>query len=216
MAPMTRKRLSRQDSRDRTAQRLLDAAEKLIARRGLDATSVEDIAEAAGYSRGAFYSNFKSKSDLFFELLRRDQQRMRAQFGAVLDDELTLDEVQTRIQEIYGSLYHDSDRFMTWAEARMRSARDRRFRARLNALMVEKRNHVVKLIKYFYKHTGVTPASPLEPLAMGFMSLMEGVRLFGVSCPNDMSPEVAESVLKLFVNSAMQQVRQPSDVGSKA
>jgi hypothetical protein len=45
---------------------------------------------------------------------------------------------------------------------------------------------------------------------------MEGVRLFGVSCPNDMTPEVAESVLKLFVNSVMQQIRQRSGVGAKA
>jgi AcrR family transcriptional regulator len=51
---MIRKRLSREDSREQTLQRLLDAAEKLIARKGLDAASVEDIAAAAGYSRGAF------------------------------------------------------------------------------------------------------------------------------------------------------------------
>jgi len=38
----------------------------------LSAASVEDIAEAAGYTRGAFYSNFSSKGDLFIELLRRD------------------------------------------------------------------------------------------------------------------------------------------------
>ncbi|MFZ8439406.1 TetR/AcrR family transcriptional regulator, partial [Staphylococcus aureus] len=69
---MKRKRLSRRDSRDRTAQRLLDAAGQLIATRGLSGTTLEGIAESAGYSRGAFYSNFRGKSDLFINLLRRD------------------------------------------------------------------------------------------------------------------------------------------------
>jgi AcrR family transcriptional regulator len=44
---MNHRRLAREDSRDRTTQRLLDAARKLIAKRGLSATSLEDIAEAA-------------------------------------------------------------------------------------------------------------------------------------------------------------------------
>jgi AcrR family transcriptional regulator len=49
---MARKRLSREGCRERTALPLLDAAERLIARKGLKATSIEDVAEAAGYSRG--------------------------------------------------------------------------------------------------------------------------------------------------------------------
>jgi len=51
---MTRKRLTREDSQEQTRQRLLDAAQKLFARKGLDRSSVEDIAAAAGYTRGAF------------------------------------------------------------------------------------------------------------------------------------------------------------------
>src|ERR1700751_3480600 len=80
--PMSRKRLSREDSRDQTTQRLLEAAQKLIAKKGLSAASVEDIAEAAGYTRGAFYLNFTSKGDLFIELLRRDHLENHAELAA--------------------------------------------------------------------------------------------------------------------------------------
>src|ERR1700733_1904981 len=93
---MTRKRLSREDSREQTTQRLLDAAQKLIARKGLDAASVENIAAAAGYSRGAFYSNFSSKDDLFIELLRRDHQKTMVELNALRASELSVDEVQRR------------------------------------------------------------------------------------------------------------------------
>ncbi len=64
---MRHKRLTTEDSRERTTQRLLAAARKLIAKRGLSATTLDDVAEEAGYTRGAFYSNFNSKGDLFIE-----------------------------------------------------------------------------------------------------------------------------------------------------
>ena len=88
---MSRKRLTREDSRERTAQRLLAAARKLIAKRGLSDTTLDEIAEEAGYTRGAFYSNFSSKGDLFIELLRRDHAATSAQLRALRDDSLPLD-----------------------------------------------------------------------------------------------------------------------------
>src|SRR5246127_3058952 len=101
---MNRKRMTREDSRDRTTQRLLAAARKLIAKQGLSDTSLDDIAEAAGYTRGAFYSNFSSKGDLFIELLRRDHEATNAQLRALRDDSLPLEDIQQRIREIYGKI----------------------------------------------------------------------------------------------------------------
>jgi len=204
---MNRKRLTREDSRDQTTQRLLDAALKLIAKKGLGDTSVEDIAAAAGYTRGAFYSNFNSKGDLFIELLRRDHERANAEFFALQNDDLTLDHIQVRARDIYGKLYRDNECFMIWTEARMLSARDAKFRAKLNALMIEKRGQIVDFIEYFNKRVGVSSAVPPTTMAMGFMSLVEGVRLFAVSSPNDMTPENAEAILTLFVDSIMQLTR---------
>ena len=51
------------------ARKLLAAAEKTFARDGFEAARLEDIASLAGYTRGAFYANFKSKEDIFFALL---------------------------------------------------------------------------------------------------------------------------------------------------
>jgi AcrR family transcriptional regulator len=204
---MNRKRLNREDSRDQTTQRLLDSAQKLIAKKGLAATSVEDIAAAAGYSRGAFYSNFGGKHDLFIELLRRDHQRANAEFFALLSDDLPLDHIQIRARDIYGRLYRDNECFMNWTEARMLGARDAKFRAKLNALMVEKRDQIAEFIAYFYRRAGVSAPAPPPAMAMGFMSLVEGVKLFMLSSPMDMTPEIAESVLTLFVDSIMQLAR---------
>src|SRR5260221_4643509 len=64
-------RLSRQQSRLQTQERLLEAATLVFSRHGFDAASVEEIAEEAGYSKGAVYSNFASKEELFLTLLDR-------------------------------------------------------------------------------------------------------------------------------------------------
>jgi AcrR family transcriptional regulator len=61
---------SRQQARtEATRKKLLAAAEKIFARSGYEAARLEDIATAAGYTRGAFYANFDSKEDIFFALL---------------------------------------------------------------------------------------------------------------------------------------------------
>jgi AcrR family transcriptional regulator len=204
---MNRKRMTREDSRELTQQRLLDAAQKVFAKKGLDGASVEDIAAAAGYTRGAFYSNFASKSDLFIEMLRRDHDRADAEFFALRDDNLSLDYIQERTRDIYSKLYRDNECFMSWTEARLLSARDPKFRAKLNALMLEKRAKIAEFIDYFNKRLGIKPAVPPAIMAMGFMSLIEGVKLFAISSPGEMTPAVAETTLAMFLESVMQQAR---------
>jgi AcrR family transcriptional regulator len=51
-----------------TRRKLLDAAKRIFAQDGFEAARLEDIAAGAGYTRGAFYANFKSKEDIFFAL----------------------------------------------------------------------------------------------------------------------------------------------------
>jgi len=57
--------------REQTRARLLDAAHDVFAEVGMDAASVEAICERAGFTRGAFYSNFESKDELFLALVTR-------------------------------------------------------------------------------------------------------------------------------------------------
>lgn len=63
-------RLTRDESQALTRERILQAAGDVVARDGYEGASVERIADAAGYSKGAFYSNFSSKEDVLTHLLR--------------------------------------------------------------------------------------------------------------------------------------------------
>ena len=64
-----RQRLTRAERQAQTRQALLDAAARVFVKRGFTGSSVEEISAEAGYTRGAFYSNFSSKNELFIELL---------------------------------------------------------------------------------------------------------------------------------------------------
>ncbi|MGH3739614.1 MAG: TetR/AcrR family transcriptional regulator [Micromonosporaceae bacterium] len=59
----------RRPTREQTRQRVLDAAERVFAERGIDNASVDDVAAAAGLTKGAVYSNFRSKNDLVLALM---------------------------------------------------------------------------------------------------------------------------------------------------
>lgn len=63
------KRLTREESRALTREKLMKSAYKIMAREGYELASIDRIAEEAGFSKGAFYSNFESKEEIFLELL---------------------------------------------------------------------------------------------------------------------------------------------------
>jgi AcrR family transcriptional regulator len=68
--PPRKRRLTREESKARTRSDLLRAANRLFVRRGFHETSINDIADEAGVTRGAVYSNFETKDDLFLALLQ--------------------------------------------------------------------------------------------------------------------------------------------------
>jgi AcrR family transcriptional regulator len=80
-------RLTRAEKRERTYEELISAAEKLFIEQGFHATSVDRIAFEAGFTKGAVYSNFESKEDLFFAVYERRAER------AVVEAEQVIGEV---------------------------------------------------------------------------------------------------------------------------
>lgn len=89
--------------REATRQRLLDAAALVFAEVGLDGASVEAICERAGFTRGAFYSNFETKDELFLELagtVARERVAIVRERVAALEREGTLELVPTNALEI--------------------------------------------------------------------------------------------------------------------
>lgn len=62
--------------RQHTRDRLIDAATELFAEKSIEGASVEEISERAGFTRGAFYSNFESKDELCLEIVRQRGEQL--------------------------------------------------------------------------------------------------------------------------------------------
>ena len=81
-AVVRREPLARQVQKEQTRALLVDAALRVFAEHGYEEATVEDIAAAAGYSKGAYYFHFASKEDIFLELLEQwigeQTERLRA------------------------------------------------------------------------------------------------------------------------------------------
>jgi len=76
---------------DTTRERILTAAMEEFARHGIAGARIEAIAEEAGYSRGAFYSNYKTKLDLLVDLLRERQVGEIQQWREIVRNSTDLD-----------------------------------------------------------------------------------------------------------------------------
>ncbi len=121
--------LSRAESQERTRSRIVDAATRLFLRDGFGSTSLEQIGEEAGYTRGAVYSNFESKTELGItvidELYASEQRRLAAALARAGDPQGKLDALAAWADETIG------DR--AWArletEVAAASRHDEQFRA---------------------------------------------------------------------------------------
>ncbi|WP_280271380.1 TetR/AcrR family transcriptional regulator [Nocardia wallacei] len=92
-------RLTRSESQARTRADLLATARELFLAEGYARTSLERVADEAGYSKGAVYSNFRTKSQLCLDVLADIHERKFAEISALLADEGELDERLARFQD---------------------------------------------------------------------------------------------------------------------
>jgi AcrR family transcriptional regulator len=195
---MKRQRLTREQSKDQTRQRLMDAGLTIFMKKGFVGASVEDIAEAAGYTRGAFYSNFRSKPELFLELLRRDHEAMQADLQDIFKEGASREEMERSVLLYYSRIPFNNQCFLLWVEAKLLAVRDARFRVRFNAFLNEKREELAEYISEFSRRVGTPLPLPATTLAMGLMGLVDGVQFLHTVDPQNVTGNVAEAVLAGF------------------
>lgn len=191
---MAQKRLSRQQSRVQTRERLLEAATEVFSRQGFDAASVEEIAEEAGYSKGAVYSNFASKEELFLTLLDRhleaELQSVSAQFGQDSNTE-SRDE-----QEVSFSAHLQERR--TWniltLEFFLYALRHPKAQQQLAQRYQAARNELAKLVQVDAQASQVRSDLPGDYLAWALIALGIGLSLQAYLEPDALPPDLYSTI----------------------
>jgi AcrR family transcriptional regulator len=118
----TPKRVTRR--RVRTRARLLDAAFAVFAAKGYGHVSIEEVCEAAGFSRGAFYSNFATLDELFFALYQERADLIADQVSdALAQDGPDLD-VPAAVDRVTEVLLLDVDWLLVKTDFLVHAARD--------------------------------------------------------------------------------------------
>jgi AcrR family transcriptional regulator len=130
---MKRKRKTQAERRHETREQVLSAASRVFARNGFHATSLDAVAEEAGFSRGAVYYNFADKEQLFLELLdRRCAERardIREVFAGGGDDIAgTSEQAQLAAKHALEAMIGDPEWRALYLEFLAHAARDKSFR----------------------------------------------------------------------------------------
>jgi AcrR family transcriptional regulator len=195
---MKPQRLTREQSKDQTRERLFEAAHAIFTEKGYVAATVEDITAAAGFTRGAFYSNFGSKGELLLELLQRDHEAMQAELQRIFDSGGTREQMETGALIYYSQYMRSHASFLLWVEAKLLASRDAEFRTLFDAYATEKCAQMAQLIAQFADKLGLKLLLPAEVLALGLMSLCDGVQSNHMASPQFVTDEMVEAVLAGF------------------
>ena len=157
---MARKRLTREESRAQTRERLLETAEALFTKNGFEATSIEDVAETAGYSRGAFYSNFKSKDDLICAVLDVRSDRYAKEIENFFALNVSTAERLALLRAYYVQVASDRNGCIFWMAMQLYAWRHENVRPKVLAMLRHDRNAMADIVLRIFKDLGREPTAP--------------------------------------------------------
>jgi len=190
--------------RQQTREYLLRAAAQVFAEQGFHGASLDEVAALAGFTKGAVYSNFKNKEDLFLALLESHYERELAAVRATLEGS---DPPDTHLSEFVAlirdqaQLLGDSwtvlyEEFCLYA---MRNPTAREKLAAFDSLDVES---VAEIIEVERKRRGFEPAEPAPQAARIVVALMRGISIMRAINPDAIDQSFLEAAMA-FVARAM-------------
>jgi AcrR family transcriptional regulator len=195
-----------------TRRKLLDAAKRIFARNGFEAARLEDIAVGAGYTRGAFYANFKSKEDIFFALLEEWVRERIDSFTTALHCHNDPVKKLAALRKHYAEQATDRRLLLISLEFKLFALRHPEAHARLRRCHRRIRATFGELLSEIVRSLGKTlPISnPAASACLG--SVAQGLLLEHLVDPKTLSEGDLPHVLGLFFDSLFES--GPSELGT--
>jgi AcrR family transcriptional regulator len=163
---LPRQRQTRAEARVETRRRLLEAALTVFLAKGFAAASVEEIAAQAGYTRGAFYSNFRDKDDVFFALMDEREEHRVAQVTHVMETSSPLTVFSDLQAWSESERDADTSRIKLFADFRAHALRNEPVRLRLAERDRALRLQYERAITGLFNAAGVPAPAPVADLAV--------------------------------------------------
>jgi AcrR family transcriptional regulator len=182
--------------RQQTREYLLQAAAEVFAERGFHAATLDEVAAAAGFTKGAVYSNFKNKEDLFLALLEDSYGREIA----ALKDTLARSDIppEERIGDFVALIGGELDRAPAgtlYLEFYLYALRNPAARARMNELEQEDIRAIAAILEAERKKRGIRDDEPAEQAARIIVALFRGIFMMRTANPEAAGKELLEAAI---------------------
>jgi AcrR family transcriptional regulator len=204
-------RLNREESQARTRSLLIEAARREIVKKGFGMASIRDIADAAGFSLGAIYSNFPDKEAILLELIQRHQSEERARIEAALaraDGNAAA--AMAGVEKWAETINADPDLGILAIELQLHALRNPTFAETYNEMNGRHRRALGTMIAQLFELFGKKlPGEPAE-IATGLATLSRGMALSPVARDGNRGGRIVLAFLRALIEAA-----PPADVTKK-
>ncbi|MCP3800288.1 TetR/AcrR family transcriptional regulator [Allokutzneria sp. A3M-2-11 16] len=175
--------------RPETQARLQEAARQVFAEVGFHGATISDISERAGYTNGAFYSNYANKDELFLALVDANAERVREQLQQRIEtlnaSDLTLD----RIAELFAMVQpEDQQWFLISTEFTLHAIRHPDVARRFAEHKANLRAELVTVMETAFARTGRAASVDLGDLVRLLIAIREGSLRQSFVEPDELPP----------------------------
>jgi AcrR family transcriptional regulator len=169
---------TRKERQAHTRARLMDSAAALAARRGIEGASLDAVAQAAGFTKGAVYANFRSKEELFLAMLDAHFDDRLAEIDRILATDIDPDEQARQAAEgLMRMLAAEPETHRLFFEFAVHASRNEEFREQLVARYRGLRERLAELLADRVRRLGIEPVVPSDEVAAMAFAMANGVAL---------------------------------------
>ncbi len=171
-------RLTRKEKQAHTRACLMQSAATVFARRGLQQASIDEVAEDAGYTKGAFYANFKSKEELFLAMLdERFTERIEGIESVIAGEGSTAEKARRAGDNFVQGLSADREWERLFFEFSAYAARDEEFREELVTRYRTMRDRMAAALETHSEGLGKEATLPYDQVALMVSVMANGFAL---------------------------------------
>jgi AcrR family transcriptional regulator len=189
---------TRADRRNETRAQLIAVAERRFSADGYHATSLDAVADEAGFTKGAVYSNFSSKEDLFFAVYERRVERFAAAAGHLPEAADVDAAVRDQVAAAAARRDHEDGWLAVFFEFWAHVLRHPEHRARFAELHGRAMEPFVAALDRLEAERGPVPGLDSHELATTMMGVSTALGLERLTRPDVVGPELAVKVNELF------------------
>ncbi len=212
MASDVRQKKRTRPTRDQTRARLLQAASEVFAKHGYDRSSLDDVAAAAGLTKGAVYSSFASKDELFYALMRERIDERLALVATAVGRQTTLqDTTRDAGAGLAELIFSQTDWQLLFIEFWARAVRDESLRKEFARQRRAARELIARFIDEQAAQLGIDLPAPSDQLAVAVLALSNGIAIEQLADPETVDPSVFGTTLGLLLNGLRLAPRQATN-----